>query len=81
LSTTVVAAARSSGKIGQSKARRRLETLAEQVLATPEAEQVIVGVLESPLPKAVARSTSLAHVDGRQLEALTYEAGDDPRRP
>jgi hypothetical protein len=55
--------------------------LAEQVLATLEAEQMIVGVLEGPLPKAVATSTSLAHLDGRQLEALTYEAGDDPRRP
>jgi hypothetical protein len=55
--------------------------LAEQVLATLEAEQMIVGVLEGPLPKAVATSTSLVHLDGRQLEALAYEAGDDPRRP
>jgi uncharacterized RDD family membrane protein YckC len=46
-------------EIGRSAgvdARRRLETAAAEVLAAPETEHVVEGVLAGPLPEAVARS-------------------------
>jgi hypothetical protein len=41
-----------TGQSVEVDARRRLETAAGQVLATPEAEHVVDGVLEGPLPEA-----------------------------
>ncbi len=44
------------GRSAEVDARRRLETVAADVLAAPETEQVVDGVLAGPLPKAVAGS-------------------------
>jgi uncharacterized RDD family membrane protein YckC len=59
-----------TGRSAEVDARRRLETVAEQVLATPEAEQVVDGVLEGPLPEAVARSL----IEHRVVERAVAEA-------
>ncbi len=44
------------GRSAEVNARRRLETVAAEVLAAPETEQVVEGVLAGPLPEAVARA-------------------------
>ena len=61
-----------TGRIAGVDARRRLEMVAEDVLAAPEAEQVVDGVLAGALPEAIARSLVEHRVVERAvLEALT----------
>ncbi len=59
-----------TGRIAGVDARRKLETVAEEVLATPEAEQVVDGVLAGALPEAIARSL----VEHRVIERVVVEA-------
>ncbi len=59
-----------TGRSVEVDARRRIETVAGQVLAAPEAEQVVDGVLEGPLPEAVARSL----IEHRVVERAVAEA-------
>lgn len=59
-----------TGRSAEVAARRRLETVAGGVLATPEAEQVVDGVLAGPLPEAVARSL----IEHRVVERAVAEA-------
>ncbi len=59
-----------TGRSAGVDARRRLETAAGEVLATPEAEQVVDGVLAGPLPEAVAR----ALIEHRVVERVVAEA-------
>ena len=58
-----------TGRRATVEARRRLETAAGEVLATPEAEQVVEGVLAGPLPEAVARSL----IEHRVVERVVAE--------
>jgi uncharacterized RDD family membrane protein YckC len=58
------------GRSAGTDARRRLERAAEGVLATPEAEQVVDGVLAGALPEAIARSL----VEHRVIERVVIEA-------
>jgi uncharacterized RDD family membrane protein YckC len=59
-----------TGRIAGVDARRRLEMVAEEVLATPEAEQVVDGVFAGALPEAIARSL----VEHRVVERVVVEA-------
>lgn len=59
-----------TGRSAGIDARRRLETVAVEVLATPEAEQVVDGVLAGALPEAIARSL----VEHRVIERVVIEA-------
>jgi uncharacterized RDD family membrane protein YckC len=59
-----------TGRSAGVDARRRLETVAGEVLATPEAERVVDGVLAGPLPEAVARSL----IERRVVERVVAEA-------
>ena len=59
-----------TGRSAGIDARRRLERAAEGVLATPEAEQVVDGVLAGALPEAIARSL----VEHRVIERVVIEA-------
>ncbi len=59
-----------TGRSAEVDARRRLERVAEEVLATPEAEQVVDGVLAGALPEAIARSL----VEHRVIERVVIEA-------
>jgi uncharacterized RDD family membrane protein YckC len=59
-----------TGRSVEVDARRRLETVAGEVLAAPEAEQVVDGVLAGPLPEAVARSL----IEHRVVERAVAEA-------
>jgi uncharacterized RDD family membrane protein YckC len=59
-----------TGRSAEVDARRRLETVAGGVLATPEAEQVIDGVFAGALPEAVARSL----IEHRVVERVVAEA-------
>jgi hypothetical protein len=59
-----------TGRSAEPAARRRLETMAEEVLATPEAEQVADGVLGGQLPEALARSL----IEHRVVERVVAEA-------
>ena len=59
-----------TGRSAELAARRRLETMAEDVLATPEAEQVADGVLGGQLPEALARSL----IEHRVVERVVAEA-------
>jgi uncharacterized RDD family membrane protein YckC len=59
-----------TGRIAGVDARRKLEMVAEDVLATPEAEQVVDGVLAGALPEAIARSL----VEHRVIERVVVEA-------
>ena len=59
-----------TGRSAGVDARRRLERVAEDVLATPEAEQVVDGVLAGALPEAIARSL----VEHRVIERVVIEA-------
>jgi uncharacterized RDD family membrane protein YckC len=59
-----------TGRSAGADARRRLETVAEDVLAAPEAEQVLDGVLAGALPEAIARSL----VEHRVIERVVIEA-------
>jgi uncharacterized RDD family membrane protein YckC len=59
-----------TGRNAGVDARRRLERVAEEVLATPEAEQVVDGVLAGALPEAIARSL----VEHRVIERVVIEA-------
>jgi uncharacterized RDD family membrane protein YckC len=59
-----------AGRSAGTDARRRLERAAEEVLATPEAEQVVDGVLAGALPEAIARSL----VEHRVFERVVIEA-------
>jgi hypothetical protein len=59
-----------TGRSAGIDARRRLETVAGDVLATPEAEQVVDGVLAGALPEAVARSL----LEHRVVERVVVEA-------
>ena len=59
-----------TGRSAGVDARRRLERVAEEVLATPEAEQVVDGVLAGALPEAIARSL----VEHRVIERVVVEA-------
>jgi len=69
-----------TGRIATVDARRRLEMVAEDVLATPEAEQVVDGVLAGALPEAIARSLVEHHVFERvvleTLASVEIEAED-----
>ena len=60
-----------TGRNASVDARRRLETVTAEVLAAPEAEQVVDGVLAGALPEAIARSLVEHHVIERVImEAL-----------
>jgi uncharacterized RDD family membrane protein YckC len=59
-----------TGRSAELGARRRLETVAGDVLATPEAEQVADGVLGGQLPEALARSL----IEHRVVERVVAEA-------
>ena len=59
-----------TGRSAGVDARRRIEKAAEEVLATPEAEQVVDGVLAGALPEAIARSL----VEHRVFERVVIEA-------
>lgn len=59
-----------TGRIAGVDARRKLEMVAEDVLAAPEAEQVVDGVLAGALPEAIARSL----VEHRVIERAVVEA-------
>jgi uncharacterized RDD family membrane protein YckC len=59
-----------TGRSAGIDARRRLETVAGEVLATPEAEQVVDGVLAGALPEAFARSL----IEHRVVERVVVEA-------
>lgn len=59
-----------TGRSAGADARRRLETVAEDVLAAPEAEHVLDGVLAGALPEAIARSL----VEHRVIERVVIEA-------
>ncbi len=59
-----------TGRSAELAARRRLETVAGDVLATPEAEQVADGVLGGQLPEALARSL----IEHRVVERVMAEA-------
>jgi uncharacterized RDD family membrane protein YckC len=59
-----------TGRNAEIGARRRLEGVAEDVLAAPEAEQVVDGVLAGALPEAVARSL----IEHRVVERVVVEA-------
>ena len=58
-----------TGRNAEVDARRRLESAAEGVLSTPEAEHVVDGVLAGALPEAVARSL----IEHRVVERLVAE--------
>ena len=67
-----------SGRSAEVDARRRIETAAAEVLATPETEHVVEGVFAGQLPEAIARSLIEYQVVGRvAAEAL---ASADPER-
>ncbi len=59
-----------TGRNAEIDARRRLENVAGEVLATPEAEQVVDGVFAGALPEAVARSL----IEHRVVERVVTEA-------
>jgi uncharacterized RDD family membrane protein YckC len=60
-----------SGRNAEVDARRRIETVAAEVLATPETEHVVEGVFAGQLPEAIARSLVEHQVVGRvAAEAL-----------
>jgi uncharacterized RDD family membrane protein YckC len=59
-----------TGRSAGVDARRRLEMVVEEVLATPEAEQIVDGVLAGALPEAIARSL----VEHRVIERVVVEA-------
>jgi uncharacterized RDD family membrane protein YckC len=59
-----------TGRRAEVVARDRLETVAGEMLATPEAEQVVDGVLAGPLPEAVARSL----IEHQVIERVVAEA-------
>jgi uncharacterized RDD family membrane protein YckC len=59
-----------TGRSAEVAARHRLETVAGGVLAAPEAEQVVDGVLAGQLPEAVARSL----IEHRVVERAVAEA-------
>jgi uncharacterized RDD family membrane protein YckC len=59
-----------TGRSAEVVARRRLETVAGDVLATPEAERVIDGALAGPLPETVGRSM----VEHQVVERAVAEA-------
>jgi uncharacterized RDD family membrane protein YckC len=59
-----------TGRSAEVAARHRLETVAGEMLAAPEAEQVVDGVLAGPLPEAVARSL----IEHRVVERAVAEA-------
>jgi uncharacterized RDD family membrane protein YckC len=58
-----------TGRNAENDARRRLESVAGGVLAAPEAEQVIDGVLAGGLPEAIARSL----IEHRVVERVVVE--------
>jgi uncharacterized RDD family membrane protein YckC len=58
-----------TGQSAGVDARRRLELVAGEVLAAPEAERTLDGVLAGPLPEAVARSL----VEHRVVERVVDE--------
>lgn len=59
-----------TGRSAEVDARRRLETVAGEVLAAPEAGQVVDGVMAGPLPEAVARSL----IEHEVVERVVAEA-------
>ena len=59
-----------TGRSAELEARHRIETVAAGVLATPETEQVLEGVLAGPLPETIARSL----VEHRVVERVVTEA-------
>jgi len=60
-----------SGRSAEVDARRRIEAVAAEVLATPETEHVVEGVFAGQLPEAIARSLIEHQVVGRvAAEAL-----------
>jgi uncharacterized RDD family membrane protein YckC len=59
-----------TGRSAGVDARRRLEMVAGEVLAAPEAEQIVDGVLAGALPEAIARSL----VEHRVIERVIVEA-------
>jgi uncharacterized RDD family membrane protein YckC len=67
-----------SGRRAEVDARRRIEAVAAEVLATPETAHVVEGMFAGQLPEAVARSVVEHQVVGRvAAEAL---ASADPER-
>ena len=64
-----------TGRNAEVGARRRLETVTEEVLGAREAEHVVDSVLAGPLPEAVARSLIERRVVERAIaEAFASEA-------
>ena len=59
-----------TGRSAEVDARRRLESVAGEVLAAPEAGQVVDGVMAGPLPEAVARSL----IEHEVVERVVAEA-------
>ena len=66
------------GRSAEGDARRRLETVAAEVLAAPETEQVVDGVLAGPLPKAVAGSLVEHQVVEQVVAELLARADREP---
>jgi uncharacterized RDD family membrane protein YckC len=66
------------GRLAEVDARRRLETVAAEVLAAPETEQVVDGVLAGPLPKAVAGSLVEHQVVERVVAELLARSDGEP---
>jgi uncharacterized RDD family membrane protein YckC len=64
-----------TGRSAEVGARRRLESAAAEVLAAPEAEQVVDGVLAGPLPEAITRSLIEHRVVERAI-AEAFASGD-----
>ena len=66
-----------TGRTAGVDARRRVESVAEDVLAAPEAEHIVAGVMAGALPEAVARSL----IEHRVIERVVAEvlASADPR--
>jgi uncharacterized RDD family membrane protein YckC len=58
-----------TGRSAEVDARRRLESVAEEVLGAPEAEHVVDGVFAGALPEAVARSL----IEHRVVERVVAE--------
>ena len=63
-----------TGRSAEVDARRRIETVAGEVLATPETRQVVNGVLAGALPEVVARSL----IEHRVVERVVGEALASP---
>lgn len=66
-----------SGRSAEVDARRRIEAVATDVLATPETEHVVEGVFAGQLPEAIARSLVEYQVVGRVAAEALASADSD----